>query len=70
MAVQSRLMAENGKVVYESLSARSDLSNGKVILRFYFQWNLAVFVLRGFLDVWEIAVWRGLGHSRLEKSGT
>ena len=47
MAVQSRLLAENGKVVYESLSARSDLSNGDVILRFYFPRNSPVLGLRG-----------------------
>ena len=39
---------ENGKVGNESLSARSDLSTGDVILMFYFDGNLRVLGLRGF----------------------
>ena len=44
---RSRLMAGKWKVVYQSLSARSDLSNGEVVLRFYFSRNFVIFVLRG-----------------------
>ena len=49
MAIRWRLVAGNWKVVYQSLSARSDLSIGDVIQRFYFDGISSVSGLRKFL---------------------
>ena len=50
MAVHARLLAENGKVVNESLSARSDLFIGEVILMFCFPYISPVLGFGGFAE--------------------